>query len=173
MTLKDAKERSIDHGEYPLFFTTMVGLDFRLKSQPKYYAKANEPRCVIIQISSFIGACGGAKHYYATIVANGIMICSDKQTEKGIVTTIHGGYLGEEFEKMPKHKRDLYSFQYKIEVCRELTEKEISDDPLRWKGCYPGSRTVAFNSEYSAIRAAQAIVKARFSNLWNVKIEKV
>lgn len=173
MTLQEAKKWSMDNGCYPLFFTTAVGLDFKLKTRPELYAKVNNPRKVLIEISSFRGICGWAVHYYARIKADGIIICEDVQTEKGIQIHSLCGYLGEEFNALPAHQKDLYSSGYTIEVCREVTEKELAEDPMRWDGYHVGSLTNAFYTENGAIRRAQAIVNARFSKLWQVKIEKV
>lgn len=173
MTLQEAKKYSMDNGCYPLFFTTVVGLDFKLKTRPELYAKVDNPRKVLIEISSFRGICGWAVHYYARIKADGIIICDDVQTEKGIQTRYLYGYLGEEFNVLPEHQKDLYSPKYTIEVCRDVTAKDLEQNPIRWDGYHVGDKTNAFDTEYAAIRRAQSIVKARFSKFWQVSVEKI
>lgn len=170
MNLNEAKKCSIDNGQYPVFFSTQVGLDFKLKKHPEYYPKVNNPRRVMIRVSSFIGVCGGASHYFATIEADGISICYDTQTESGIKTWSVSGYIGEEFKNLPSHIRDLYSPKYYIEVCRRVTANDIQKDPYRWDGYKEGDITNAFNTKHSAISTAKAIVKARFSDGWQVEI---
>ena len=172
MNLNEAKDYSMDNGRYPVFFSTQVGLDFKLKSNPEYYPKCNNPRRVVIRVSSFIGICGGARHYYATIEADGISICYDKQTESGIKTWTVSGYLGEEFKKLPSHIRDLYSSKYIIDVCRRVTTSDIQKDPHRWEGYEVGDKTSAFDTRSSAISKAKAIVKARFSTGWQVEVRE-
>ena len=172
MNLNEAKKCSIDNGQYPVFFSTQVGLDFKLKTHPEYYPKVNNPRRVMIRVSSFIGVCGEARHYYATIEADGISICYDKTTDSGTKTWSVSGYIGEEFKNLPPHIRDLYSLKYRIEVCRRVTASDIQKDPHRWSGYREGDKTTAFDTRSSAIRKAKAIVEARFSNGWQVEIMK-
>lgn len=172
MTLKEAKRYSIDNGCYPEFFSTVVGLDFKLGTRPELYAKVNTPRKVVIKIDSWRNICFGAVHYYASIKADGIMICENVTAKDGSQTVMHSGYLGEEFNMLPASKKDLYGLKYDISVCREVTEKELAEDPMRWNGYHVGDLTNAFYTENDAIRRAQAIVNARFSKLWQVRIEK-
>ncbi|TGX83003.1 hypothetical protein E5358_04910 [Palleniella muris] len=172
MTIKEACHYSVDNGCYPVFFSTMVGLDFKLKTRPELYAKTASPRKVVIEITTFRHVCFGAEHYYASIKADGIMICEDVTAEKGNQIRMHCGYLCEEFNNLPASKKDLYAPKYTISVCRAVSEKELAKDPIRWQGYRAGDLTNAFYTEDAALRRAQAIVKARFSNMWQVSIEK-
>ncbi|HJC17122.1 MAG TPA: hypothetical protein H9937_04050 [Candidatus Alistipes stercorigallinarum] len=172
MNIQEAKKYSWDQGVYPLFFSSEVGCDFKLESHPDYFCVVNSPRKVKIKISSFLGVCAEARHYYATIIADGIDICSFEQIGSDIRRINHGGYLGEEFENLPTYKRDLYSSFYRIDVCRTLSASDISKYPERWVGYYEGCMTPAFDTKFSAIRRAKAIVAARFSSAWKVEIEE-
>lgn len=162
ITIQEAVRLSMDNGNYPDYLPADLGSDFKLKTKPEYFVEIDDPRTVKIEISSFSGLCGEAIHYYAAIVADGVNICSIENGQK----LRHSGYLGEEFEKIDFHKRDVYSTYYKIDVGRFVTKEEIDKNPERWHGYCEEDRTSAFYTEEDAIKYAKMIIDARFAPEW-------
>lgn len=172
MDANEAKALCWDAGRYPAFFDVTMGAGFHLSTRPELYCRINTPRKVKIRITSFRGFSCFARHYYATIHADGIDICRDEQTEKGVKTWRLGGYLCEEFNELPADEQAIYGPEYRIEVCRKVTFRDIQDDPLRWEGYNEGSLTPAFDSPEEAVEQAKKIVKARFSTEWQLDVEQ-
>ena len=161
----------LDRGELPKFFDIEIGKDFRLESQPDYHAEIREPRKVKIIVSTFRGICVGAIHYYVTIEADGIHIYSLENNKYGKVSRVyHGGYLSDEYKKLPREKRAVWSSVYKIKVGRILTQQEIDEDPIRWENYDDGDFITAFVTKQEAINQAKKIVKARFDIDWVVEV---
>lgn len=171
LTLQEANDQSYDQGRYPDFFPVNIGDDFKLESRPELFVTIPNPRKVKIEITSYRGVCCEAVHYYAAIIADGIkrQFYEDHNGTKRLVTT--AGYMGEEFNNLPREKRDIWDGNYHIEVARPVTEAEIAKDPQRWEGYYPGDNTNAFNTAEEAEETAKAIVSARFSEEWQVIID--
>ncbi len=173
LTLQEAVDLSSDRGLYPDFFPVNIGDDFKLESHPEIFVRMPNPREVKIEITSFRGLCADAEHYYADIKADGIGRVSyedyDGTGTKRLVG--HYGYLGEEFNNLPREKRDIWGGNYQIGVGREVTQEEIKKNPRRWEGYAPGDRTNAFNTAAEAEEAAHAIVSARFGEEWKVVVD--
>lgn len=171
LTLQKAVDLSYDCGRYPDFFPVNIGDDFKLESRPELFVKIPNPREVRIAITSYRGISWNAVHYYATIDADGIKRCyyEDYDGEKRLVSV--SGYLGDEFKSLPKEKQDIWGGDYRIEVAREVAQKDIKKDPQRWEHYNPGDRTNAFNTAEEAEQAARAIVSARFSEEWKVIVD--
>lgn len=171
LTLQKAVDLSFDCGRYPDFFPVNIGDDFKLESCPELFVKIPNPREVRIAITSYRGISWNAVHYYATIDADGIKRCyyEDYDGEKRLVSI--SGYLGEEFKSLPKEKRDIWGGDYRIEVAREVAQKDIKKDPQRWEHYHPGDLTNAFNTAKEAEETALAIVAARFGKEWKVTID--
>lgn len=171
LTLQEAVDLSYDRGRYPDFFPADIGDDFKLESRPELFVQIPNPREVRIEITSYRGLCCDAVHYYAAIEADGIKRCQyeDYNGEKRLFSV--SGYLGEEFNSLPREKRDIWGGDYHIEVAREVTQEEITQNPRRWEHYAPGDRTNAFNTAEEAEATARAIVSARFSEEWKVKID--
>lgn len=168
--LKYALEHSQDEGSYPDVFPKDYGMDFHLDENPNWFPmEKHTPRNIILEISSFRGICADAVHYYGTIMADGINICS--KGESGHIVS-HSGYLGEEFKNLPKEKQDSYHGQYKIHVARILTEEEYNNDPNRWEFYYPGCKVTAFDSVSEIEKIAKVIVSARFPEGYTKMIVK-
>ena len=159
LTLQEANDQSYDQGRYPDFFPVNIGDDFKLESRPELFVTIPSPRKVKIEITSYRGCCCEAIHYYAAIIADGT---------KRLVTT--AGYMGEEFNNLPREKRDIWDGNYHIEVARPVTEADIAKDPRRWEGYGPGDNTNAFNTAEEAEETARAIVSARFGDGWELEI---
>lgn len=171
LTLQEANDHSFDRGRYPDFFPVNIGNDFKLESSPELFVKIPTPRNVKIEITSFRGISWNAVHYYGTIKADGIKILcyQDYDGTKRLFSV--GGYLGEEFNKLPQEKKSVWSSNYEIEVARQLTKDDIDNDPHRWEGYDPGDYTNAFNTAEEAEEMAKAIVAARFSEEWQIIID--
>lgn len=171
LTLQEAVSRSYDRGRYPDFFPVNIGDDFKLESSPELFVRIPDPRGVRIEITSYRGICWNAVHYYAAIKADGIERCKyqDFNGKKQLVCV--SGYLGEEFNSLPREKQDIWGGGYYIEVAREVTQADVDKDPQRWKGYEPGRHTNAFNSAEEAEEEAKAIVDARFGEGWKVIID--
>lgn len=169
--LRIAIKHSCDRGKYPNIFNINTGNDFHLESKPDWLCVIDNPRKVTIELTSYKFVCGWAEHYYASIEADGIKICSreiDDKNEERITT--HGGYLGQEFEQLPSEKKDLWRGNYCIDVLHPVTQEMIEKNPHRWEGYKAGDLTNAFDTKESAITAAKEIVEARFTKKWDLII---
>ena len=170
--LKFGLECSQDRGKYPDFFNIEIGSDFHLNEKPNYYAVINNPREVIIEITSFRGSCAWAEHYYATIKADGIKICSKEiDAYKKEHVYHHGGYVCKEYSELPREKRDIWSIVYEINVVRHVSKEMLEENPDRWEGFEIGYPTTAFDTKKDAIAAAKKVIAARFSKEWKVRID--
>lgn len=168
LTLQEAVDQSYDHGSYPDFFPVTIGDDFKLESRPELFVRIPNPREVRIEITSFRGISWNAVHYYAKINADGIKRCY--KNEEGGICGVYG-YLGEEFNSLPRDKKAIWGGNYEIEVARPVTKKDIAKDPRRWERYTPGDNTNAFNTAEEAEEMAKAVVKARFGEGWKVVID--
>lgn len=169
--LKFALESSQDKGQYPDIFNADLGSDFRLETKPEYFPLIDTPRKVVIEITSFMGACAWAEHYYAEIRADGVSICSKEIRNRKVQIVRHGGYVCEEYAKLPKEKKDIWDSCYSIEVTRPVTQEMINANPSRWENYEVGYWTNAFDTKESVIEVAKRIVAARFTKDWVVKID--
>jgi hypothetical protein len=170
MTLKEAVHLSYDDGNYPDVIPVDYGLDLKIKTRPDIYVETNKPRKVRIDISTFRGIAAGAVHYYAAIIADGIRLLT--KDNNGNITT-HMGYICEEFSQICRNNSGKYDPIYKIEVMRELSKKEIGQDPIRWQSYHPGYRTNAFNTKKEAVEQAIKIAKLRFGKGWFLDLNKI
>jgi len=162
----------MDRGDLPEFFDINIGKDFHLETRPEYFCEIKQPRTIRIEITSYRGVACGAMHYYARLIADGIYIYSYEKGSGGKVSKVsHGGYVCEEFSKLPRDKKAIWSLCYEIEVMRILTQEEIDADPVRWEYYDAGYPTNAFYTKEEAIARAKEIIKARFDVDWVVKID--
>ena len=166
LTNSEANDQSYDRGLYPDFFPVNIGDDFKLESRPELSVMIPNPRKVKIEITSFRGFCGGAVHYYAERESYGII---RYYIEPGTNRRIRAyGYLGEEFNKLPRMKRDIWDGNYHIEAARPVTREDKEKAPRRWEDYEIGDNTNAFDTAEEAEATARAIVAARFSDEWEV-----
>lgn len=168
MTLKEAVDLSLECGNFPDVIPVDFGLDLVLKTKPEYTISANNPRKIRIQISTYRGISAGAIHYYACIKADGIIISEQKENK----TTIHGGYICEEYAKICQKNRGKYNSEYTIEVLRNLSKEEVEDDPIRWENYRPGDKTNAFYTKIEALEQAIKIAKLRFGKGWVLDLDE-
>ena len=159
---------STDNGHYPNIFDLNIGNDFKLETKPEYQFEIRQPRTVVIIIDSFIGYCGGAKHYYARIEADGIDIIEIVTDNEGKQHKYHVcGYICEEFKKMPREKRDLWESKYRIEIDTIVTESMKKDDSITWEGYDIGDKTNRFTNKQDAIDTSKMVASVRFPG-WQI-----
>lgn len=166
-----ARDHSLEMGEYPDVFDKDFGSDFHLETKPDWFCKIDEPREVKIEITSFIGCCAEAVHYYAKLDADGIRICSNEVDGNGNERVMcHGGYLGEEYKNLPRATRDKWSSHYTIEIAQGVTQDMIDKDPRRWDMYEVGYKTNAFENKKELIAIAKKVAAIRFPG-WVIKVD--
>lgn len=143
-----------DWGKYPIVFTRETGMDIVIPNHPELVVTAPREYTLTIFVSSFIGICVDAIHYYAKIIAKG------PHLRKGDYSV--GGFVCEEFQELPKEKKDLVYGFFEVEVLRPVTRGEIEYDPRRWEGYEEGFLTNAFSSREAALAMAIKIAMIRF-----------
>ena len=158
-----AGDHSLDQGQYPDVFPLDFGNDFHLNEHPGWKFQIREPRKVKIEITSFIGTCWEAIHYYAKLIADGIDIIDDQDY-------CVGGYLGEEHKNLPRELKDKWSSSYDIEIARGVTEEEIKNDPHRWKFYHPGEKTNGFENKEELLEVARKVAEIRFPG-WEIVVD--
>lgn len=163
--LQEALNASRDMGNYPDVFPVDFGKDIVLKTKPELVVKIMEPRRVRIVINSYMGICGWAVHYYATIEADGIVFIDTKRD------CMVGGYLGEEYKELCEKLGYTPNSPYRIEVVRSLKQEEIDKDSTRWEYYDAGDMVNAFYKAEDALKAAMDIAKVRFPG-WQVQVEE-
>lgn len=173
--LQWALDHSLNTDCYPDVFDKNIGMDFYLGDHPNCYPQIasysyNDERTVHIEITSYRGMCFDAIHYYATINADGVRLCENIEENGKKSTIIHCGYLGEEYNNLPREKRGIWTSRYKIEIVRPLTQAEIDHDPDRWYCYEAGENTNGFEDKSELIETAKKVAKIRFPE-WNVEIE--
>lgn len=168
--LQYAIDNSQDMGNYPDFFDVNIGKDFHLKTRPDLFVKINSPRTVKIEITTYRGISIGAEHYYASIIADGINICSKEIRDNKECVIRHGGYICEEYSNALK-ENSIWKGIYSIDVLRTVTQEMIDANPTRWEHYEAGDKTNAFDTKESVIEVAKKITAARFSKDWVVKID--
>ncbi len=168
LTPEAAKRLCLDNHSYPASIGADMGLDLKLGDRPDYFVKLpRTPGRVRIRISSFRGVSPGAVHYYATIIGDGVQLCSEQGNGR---IRIHGGAISEEWVNI--HSKDpRYVPEIRMEVVRPLTQKEIDDDLQRWEHYDEGDMVMAFYTPDEALKAAMDIVAARFTGEWEKVVE--
>lgn len=171
--LRYAMEHSMNEKAYPNVFSPDLNPDdFLLENNPnwrltrcgKFVGREEDgvtpilqPR-IVLEITSFMGICAGAMHYYGKIKADGWHFTEG--------STGHYGYLGKCFNSWPREKQALCSSKYNIEIVKPLTEEDIKNNPDRYEGYCPGWPTNAFEDKDEIIKIAKKIVAARFPEGW-------
>ena len=112
-------------------------------------------RDVEFNITSYIGYCGGAQHYYCSI-----SISVENRSENKIV----GGYLGG--IKIPNEYQG-----FKASVVRPLSKEEVADTE-RWKWYEEGDMVDAFCSLKELNKCIKTIRQIFPEDKWNVVIKR-
>lgn len=163
MTQEEIKKHCRDCGNYPYVFPLNAGMDLVLSDRPEVFPhKYDEPRKVKIKITSFIGSCAWAMHYYFDIEADGCHL-----TDNG--NSIIFGHISEEYQKK-KRDNGLYEHDYKIPVVRPITEQDIKDDPDYDIDDIGWADTNRFNTKEEGLEIAKEIVSKRFPG-WELVID--
>lgn len=116
----------------------------------------DKKRLMIIEISSFCGLCGGARHYYATLYINVSNVCDNSSVS---------GYLGG--IEIPNEYQTIEG-----KFVRPLTQKEIDKQTDRWYGYQVGDLINAFES-LKEIESLIKNLKKKFSSKeWKVEIRR-
>lgn len=115
-------------------------------------------RVVKIEITSFIGSCWNARHYYATIKFEGLSITTpDKPGWSMYVHDVEYGAIAHSVVE--------------LHVYNIVSEKNLADG-ADWEGYKVGDRTHRFSSQEEAIAVAKRCVELRFRNFDGIEIER-
>lgn len=174
--VKHSRYDGYGRGKFPDVIPLDFGMDFKLETKPEYYPKISTyhksgKRTVTLELDSYAGYCAGAIHWYGKLKADGIDIAEDTIDERTGKphTTIHGGYICEEYKNMETNA--FYNSRYDFEILRELTQEDIDSDPHRWEFYRPGDMVNAFYTPKEVIEVAKKVVSARFPD-WNFEIKE-
>lgn len=152
-----------DRDNYPPIFKDTDGTDAVL---PKFITRTpwiehNRARKITLEITSFAGTSINAIHYYGNLSIEGIDF-SREDTPEYTTCCRETRQIGKE--------NPLAAYQYKIEMVRPLTQKEIDEDPYRWEWMEEGSLTNSYESPEEVKEVAIRICKARFEGNWELHI---
>lgn len=157
MTHDEIKELCRDRHKYPFEIPDTFGEGL---TGSKFYTKREQrPRKVMLKITSFIGVCGGAQHYYGELSSY-----SPSVLEIGGDPNIaHFGALhGED------HKELFEDLDIHIELLRPIEDWERERDPDRFAEYYD---TTNCWYDIESIKAfANEVFKARFVGDWVLKV---
>lgn len=160
------KDHCRDFGTYPLVFSKETGMDIVIPNHPEFVIRPPHDYELRIELTTWRGISIDAIHFYASIKANSPHV--SMLDDRGNWVYV-GGYLCEEWGRMPREKKDLLS-EFHIEAVRPLPLEEINGDPIRWDGYYEGCLVNSFNSKEAALAVATQIARLRFPD-WKVIIE--
>lgn len=133
-----------------------LAFDNKIYTTSGRYTKAGK-RIVNINISSFIGLCGGATHYYATFHIYVDMKCGNE---------LIGGYQGG--VEIPEEYQTIEG-----EFVRPLTKEEKESNPDRWGSDYEvGDLVNAFESLEDVVQSIETFKKKFSSKEWKVEIRR-
>lgn len=139
-----------------------IGQGFQFYLSGKIYTTTGRytkdgKRIVNIEIRSFVGLCGGATHYYATLCIDVNNVCDNSSVS---------GYLGG--IKIPNEYQTI-----KGEFVRPLTQKEKDKQPDRWGfGYQVGDLVNAFESLQEIESLIKNLKKKFSSKEWKVEIRR-
>ena len=150
MNDKEIQDCCYDRNDYPF----IINDDYleHIKGKKYYSVKGERPRIVTLEITSFIGMCGGAMHYYGKLTTSGVHV----KEFGGDPRYDHGGYLGCDGElfKITDIQIELaYKTPYECMFDRLSTQTTT-----RWE---PKSALIKF---------AKEVFKARFKGDWKFDI---
>ena len=138
-----------------------IGEGFQFNLSGKTYTTMgsytkDKKRLMNIEISSFCGLCGGARHYYATLYINVSNVCGN--------ISISGYLRGID---IPNEYQTI-----KGEFVRPLTQKEKDEQPDRWAGYQVGDLVNAFESLQEIESLIKNLKKKFSSKEWKVDIRR-
>lgn len=147
---------------YPAIFTDDCGLDIKFPEKQIHAIKSwgynsdNKRRRATLKISSFVGMCSDAIHWYGKIEIQGVEMKFDNMAGSTF-----------SFDK----NFPLSHFTYGLTLRRPLTKHEIYSDKNRWSYYFEGDLTRSFNSVEEIIELAKKVFNRRFSGLWEFYVE--
>lgn len=138
-----------------------IGEGFKFNLHGKIYTTTGNytkdgKRIVNIEIRSFVGLCGGAIHYYATLCIDVNNVCDNSSVS---------GYLGG--IEIPNEYQTI-----KGEFVRPLTQKEKDKQPDRWYWYQVGDLVNAFESLQEIESLIKNLKKKFSSKEWKVEIRR-
>jgi hypothetical protein len=162
MTLEEVLEHCRDRDEYPKVFNDNVGSDIKLDGYNTVIRKgADNKRVCKLIITSYLGMCIDAIHYYGRLEIEGITF-TDPDSR---------WMTSDENTRAMEKKNPLAGSRYHIDLVRPLLQEEIDNDPVRWEGYPPGVYVNNFDSIEAIIELAQEVFEQRFSGDWEFEIE--
>lgn len=116
------------------------------------------------RISSWRGISAGAIHYYGKITCYDPNFKYTDDEGEECISSI-SGYFN-------RHK-PIECQSFEIELVRELTQKEIDEDPDRWGEYYyrAGDMTNCFETEEEVFELMKEIFKKRFKGHWEMEVD--
>ena len=138
-----------------------IGEGFKFNLHGKIYTTTGNytkdgKRIVNIEIRSFVGLCGGAIHYYATLCIVLNYVC-----DNFLVSGYFGGI------EIPNEYQTI-----KGEFVRPLTQKEKDKQPDRWYWYQVGDLVNAFESLQEIESLIKNLKKKFSSKEWKVEIRR-
>lgn len=151
-------ERGADITEMEAPIPSTIGEGFTFCLDGEQYttigAYTNGKRDVKFHITSYIGYCGGAEHYYCSI-----SIPVENRSGNKIV----GGYLG--VIKVPNEYQG-----FKASIVRPLSKEEV--DTKRWEWYEEGNMVDAFCSLDELNKCIETIRQIFPEDKWNVVVKR-
>ena len=154
MTKEQIQECCFDYSTLPYKIKETFGEGIIGK---EYYTdKADRPREVILEITSFRGIAWNAVHYYGKVKVYHPPIKKEGSNSH------YGGYLGED---TPLFK----DINIEIELYRYVTDKEHKKDPLHYNEDM--RVTNGWLNKDSLVKFAKEVFKERFVGEWKLTIK--
>lgn len=146
----------LSKAELPIRASIGEGFGFKLKDGRQYVTEGvrgkDGKREIHFRISSFIGICGGAMHYYCSVTSYVNNRCL---TDNSSVSGWLDGVV------IPEENKTL-----KFELSRPITQKEIDENPSRWYGWREGDQVTAFENKQDILSLIEEIKKAFAMDEW-------
>ena len=154
--------RGVDLSKAELPIRASIGerFGFKLKDGRQYVTEGvrgkDGKREIHFRISSFIGICGEAMHYYCSVIS---YIHNRCLTDNSIVAGWLDGIV------IPKENETL-----EFELSRPITQKEIDEKPSRWHGWREGDPVTAFENKQEILSLIEEIKGAFATDEWDFVI---
>lgn len=157
MSEQEIRDLCQDRHKYPFEIPDTFGEGI---TGSKYYTqRTKRPREVRLKITSFIGVCGGAMHYYGELASYSPTVSEiGGDPSIGFFGALHGEDHKELFKDLDIH----------IELLRPIEDWEREQDPNRFAEYY--DTTNCWYDKESIKAFADEVFKARFVGDWVLKI---
>ena len=160
--LKIALAMCRDQDGMPSIMTPNYGIDVTFSDDKgeKYTTVLAGKRRLYVDITSYRGMSLDAIHYYCKIWFSDPYL---RIKSTGKITSISGYF--------DRHKPEECKSK-STEIVRELTQKEIDDDPIRWEYYRAGMLTNGFESIDELKTHIDFVINNRFLGDWEVVINE-